>query len=180
MTTYPQCAPKRCLRSRIEVRQTLLSVDQRSPIPQLFPPHPAHVRSSGFAPRLRSSPSGIRTHIQPSALPSGILHRESSIQHRAPRPPFALHLDNSPPPPTIPGSRHRERRGSKVVMHWSAKPVCAGSIPALASTKNRLEASETRGFSGLEGSAGTSDKLRHFAMICARKRIQSGYSNMLI
>lgn len=27
-----------------------------------------------------------------------------------------------------------QRRGSKVVMHWSAKPVCAGSIPALAST----------------------------------------------
>ena len=42
-------------------------------------------------------------------------------------------VDIPPFPPTIPGSRHRERRGSKVVMHWSAKPVCAGSIPALAS-----------------------------------------------
>lgn len=47
----------------------------------------------------------------------------------APLSPFTLTTPLHP----LPSRRFRAWRGSKVVMHWSAKPVCAGSIPALAS-----------------------------------------------
>ena len=54
--------------------------------------------------------------------------------------PFTLTTPLHP----LPSRRFRAWRGSKVVMHWSAKPVCAGSIPALASTPSKSSCYVTR------------------------------------